>query len=362
VRAVVAFSLAGLAYWVRYAGLFLIAAMVGYAVLRLFLPGSRFRAVFLLSSLIPIVLAGGVMLRNLVIAGTWKGGHDMLFQNRLVTVMASYAKVQLHLILGRHAITFGVWESLLLAGGLGVAVFSLAAIRKSGVPNAGWRRPNLAALWLALYVAVYSAGIVYVGMRLVSAIDTRMFVPMLPLYLLLSAMGVNWLMSRWPARAASAWLKIAIALACVGYVGVNARDLYGPPSLAPHEILRAQYAKPAADGRPLIEWVESHISAADAIFAADGQATGYLLHRPTISMVAAQCSPIHWECGEVRRQMKRFKASYVFLYKPSSPVNEDSLLEESQFVADSVSRPPSCGFVIAAENPNVRILKLAAQN
>jgi hypothetical protein len=186
---------------------------------------------------------------------------------------------------------------------------------------------------------------------------------MLPLYLLPLGIGVNWLTSHWPAGAQSAWLKAGLLLVAVGYVGVNVRDLYEPASPARHEILAAQYAKPMADGRPLLRWVESHIPVGDTIVAADGQATGYLLHRPTLSMIGPEYSQVRWECDEVKAQMKRFKATFVVLYKPSSIVNlvdQDSLLENSSFVATSVSQQPPCGFVVAAENSSVRILELAA--
>jgi hypothetical protein len=367
-RAVIAASAAGLAFWVRYAGLFLIAAVVGYAVFRLSLPGSRFRTEFLFSTLVPVTFAGSLMLRNLVTVGTWKGGNETLVRHPVRGVLADYARAQLRLILGQHAVTFGVWESSLLVGGLGVTALLITAVWKGGLPNTGWRRmadrrrQDAVALMVGLCILVYSAGMFYAGLRTVISFGTRMFLPMLPPYLLLLGMGVNRLTSRWPASAQGAWLRTGLLLVTIGYVGVNARDLYERPSPARHEILAAQYAKPMADGRPLREWVESHISVGDAIVAADGQATGYLLHRPTISMVGAESSPVRWECDEVREQMKRFRATFVVLYKPSSIIDKDMLLEESWFVATSVSQQPPCGFVIAAENPNVRILESVARN
>jgi hypothetical protein len=363
-QAVIAFSAAGLAFWVRYAGLFLIAAVVSYALLRLLRPGSRFRTVFLLAALIPVVLAASMMLRNLVAVGTWKGGNDMPVRNPFKGVMAEYVRAQLHLILGQHPVTFDVWLSLLLVGGLGVAALLITAVLKGGASKtgwwwlSGWRRLDAAALLVGICVFVYSAGIFYAGLRTVISFGPRMFLPVLPLYLLLLGMGVNWLMSRWPAAARSAWLKTGLLLVTVGYVGVNARNLYERPSPARHEILALQYAKPAADGLPLLEWVESNIPADDVIVAADGQATGYLLHRPTLSLVGPHFSSVRWGCDEIRKQMKRFNASYLFLYKPSSEIDKDALLAESQLLATPPQQPP-CGFVIAAENSNIRILKSA---
>jgi hypothetical protein len=368
-RVVIALSVAGLGYWVRYAGLFLIAALVGYAFFRLLLPGSRFRTEFLLSTLAPAMFTGSLMLRNVIVVGTWKGGNEMSVHHPVSGVLADYARAQLHLVLGQHPVTFGVWEGLLVVGCLGVTTLLIIAVRKAGLPVGGWqwmgdlRRPSAVAMMVGLCVLVWSAGMFYAGLRTVISFGTRMFLPMLPLYLLLLGMGVNWLASRWPAPAQSAWLKIGLLLFTVGYAGVNARDLYDRPSPAPHEILAAEYAKPMGDGSSLLRWVESHIPVGESIVAADGQATGYLLHRRTVSMVGPEFSPVRWECDEVRKQLKRFKANFVILYKPSFTVDPESLLNSSSFVATSVTpQPPSCGFVIAAENPAVRILESAARH
>jgi hypothetical protein len=365
--AVIAYSVAGLAYWVRYAGLFFIAAVLSYALLQLVLHRNRYRTVLLLTALIPVTLAGSMMLRNLATVGNWRGGNDMTVSHPLNDVMIDYAKAQLHLILGQHDVTFGVWESSLLVGGLGVVVLLIAAVRKGGGPNTSWpwmsvwRKPTVGLL-VGLCVLVYSVGIFYAGLRTVISFGPRMFLPILPLYLLLLGMGLNWLTSRWPASAQSPWLKVGILLVIVGYAGINARDLHERLKPAPHEILAALYAKPTADGQTLLKWVESNTDVGDTLIAVDGQATGYLLHRSTVGMIKAQYSSVRWECDEIKTQMKRYKSSYVILYKPSSSTIYDApdewLLTESQFVATSVSQQPPCGFVIAAENSNVRILKI----
>lgn len=362
-RAVIAYSVAGLAYYVRYSGLFLIAAVVGYALLQWILQRNHLRTVFLLTALTPVTLAGGLMLRNLVTVGTWKGGNNLTVHHPLKGVMAEYVRAQLHLILGQHKLTFGAWESLLLVGGLGVAVLLIASVCKGGVASISWlwtdcwRKPDAAGLLVGLCILVYSVGIFYAGLRTSIDVKTRMFVPILPLYLLLLGMGVNWLTTRWPASAQTAWRKAGLLLVIVGYLGSNARDRAFLPTGAEHEFLATFYAEPAADGQALLKWVESNTNAGDPIIAVDGQATGYLLHRPTIGMYISEYSLGRWECDEVKNQMKRFKSSYVILYKQLSYFNP-LLLTESQFAATSVSQQPPCGFVIAAENSNVRILKI----
>jgi hypothetical protein len=352
--AVLAYVLSGLAYWIRYAGLFLIVAVVGFALLQFLLHRNRTRAFYLAGAFIPIVCAGGLMLRNIHYVGTWKGGNDIQVHNALKALVADYARAQLHLALGQHQVIFGIWETMLLVGGLGVFALLIAGLKSSRpLPS------NSVTLLVLLCVVVYSAGMFYAGLRTVISFGTRMFLPILPLYLILLGVGGSWLMVRWARGTQSVLLKAGFLLATFGYVGINARDLYEPTPPAEHEILAKQYAEPTSDGQPLLKWVDSNMAANDAVAAAEGQATGYLLHRPTMSLVGSQYSREHWECDEVKNQMKRFGAHYLILYKPpASNIDEQSLLTHSHFVATAVSGQPPCGFVIATENPDIRILRI----
>jgi hypothetical protein len=361
--AVMAYSAAGIAYWVRYAGLFLIVALAGYAVLQLIRQRSRLRGVLLATALIPPALAAGLMLRNVVTVGTWKGGNDMAVHNSVKTVAADYVRAHFHLLLGVHAVKVEAFAGLLVAGVLGLVLLALAAVSKRGAQPQ--RTPNAAALLVGFCILIYSAGMFYAGLSTVISFGTRMFLPVLPVYLLLLGMGLHWLTLGWPARSRIVSpMLIALLIATAGYAGVNARDFLEPHTLAPHQILATLYAQPTAGGQPLLEWVDANIRTNDVIVATDGQATGYLLHRPTISMIGAHYSPVRWECEEVKKQMQRFTSSYAIVYKPPSTPSltpsDGFLLDESRFVAAAAMGEPPCGFVAAAENSAVRILKLGA--
>ena len=354
---VISCSLAGVAFWVRYAGLFQIAAIVIYFLVQFTLRRDRLSAVSLWIAVIPVMAAGTLMLRNLVTVGTWKGGNDMLVFHSLNSVLAGYFRSQLHLVWGVRAVAFGFWEVLLVVGALGVAavvaVVAADGVRHARWPRAGaWRKPDSATLLAVLCVVVYSAGMFYAGLRTVISFGARMFLPLLPVYLLLLGIGLT----RVTHGAGSVFLKLCLVVATLGYVGANVRHLCGPLKPARHDVLAGLYNKPGGDGRPLLQWVESNIPSGEAIVAADGQATGFLLRRPTVSMAGPEFSSVRWECAEVKKEMRRFKARYVILYKSESDVGNQLLLTESKFVAASATGRPACGFVIAAENSDVRIL------
>ena len=355
--AIVGLTLAGLSYWIRYAGLFLIIALVLHVGLRFFRLRHRIGASGLYAALIPIGLAGALMARNVLLVGNWKGGNELQVSNPLHRVLADFVRAQLHLLSGEHAAKFGLWEAFLLVGGLGLFVWFGRLFLSSRLAGA-------AALlqadgpWILLFTcaAVYSAGLCYAGLRTVISFGTRMFLPVLPIYILLLGLALQWMISRVDFRGGQSWFKMTLCLFLIGYAGVNARDLKDPRQTSRQDHLSNLFAEPTADGQRLLDWVSLHIDPPTVIAAQDGQATGYFLHRRTLALVESEYSREHWECAEIRKQMNRFGASYLFLYR--HPDLASLLLEESSFAAQSVSGQPTCGFTIAAENADVRVLKI----
>jgi hypothetical protein len=351
-------TLAGLSYWIRYAGLFLILAVVLYIGLRHLRLRGRVGASELCATLIPIALAGILIARNVLLVGNWKGGNDLQVSHPLHGVMANFARDQLHLLLGEHAVKFGVWEGLLLIGLLGLIALLARVLIRGGLEgntvfpwaHGFWTLPLTCAV-------VYSAGLCYAGLHTVITLGTRMFLPVLPLYLMLFGLMLHWLNSRARFTGGQLWFRAALCALAIGYIGVNARDLKDPQLKSRLDSLSALFAEQTGDGQRLSDWVNAHIVPAAVIAAQDGQATGYFLHRRTLGLVESEYSAERWECPEIRTQMSRFGARYLVLYR--HPDNNSRLLEESRFAAAAASGQPGCGFVIASENQDVRILEVA---
>ena len=327
---VAAYTLAGLGYWIRYAGLFLIAALLCYAVVRVVRDRGEVRLTYAGAALIPLVLAGLLMGRNYLSVGTWKGGNDLPVHNSFQSVAAGYVRAQWHLLTGEHALKLGVWEVLLLVG---VVAVVLLAVRM-GRPPFGW-----SLVLILLCLGVYSLGIVYAGLTSSISFVTRMFLPLLPLYAMLAARLL-------PARA-GVGLKAALCLLLAGYAGSNARDLAQPLPRAEDQTLAAELAG-------LRPWLDAHVPASETVFAADGQAVGFVLHRPVVSLVGARYSREQWECGPLKAEMSRFHSHYVILYKSAPP---DSNSAQSQFLDAPLPQQLACGFTVAAEDNDLRVLQ-----
>jgi hypothetical protein len=183
-----------------------------------------------------------------------------------------------------------------------------------------------------------------------------MFLPVLPLYLLLFALLVQWLISRAKFRGGQIGFRIALCALAIGSIGVNARDLETPQPKTRLDYLAALFDEQTAARERLSDWVTGHIAPATVIAAQDGQATGYLLHRRTLGLIESEYSAERWECPEIRSQMNRFDAHYLILYRHKD--RNSHLLEESSFANVAASGEPGCGFAVAAENPDVRILEI----
>jgi hypothetical protein len=354
---IVGLTLAGLSYWVRYAGLFLIIALVLFVVLRYVWLRPRVGVGELFAALIPVGVAGVLMARNELLVGTWKGGNNLQVFHSIRSVSADFFRAQMHLIFGEHAVKFGVWEALFLIGIVGLCAL-LGRVLLQGESDAGTVHSRSLALWTLPFIcaAVYSAGICYAGLRTVISFGTRMFLPVFPLYLLLFALVLHWIFTRARLSGRKLWFSAALCALTIGCIGVNARDRITSQPQTRQNVLSGLFAERTADGQPLSDWVNAHIAPAAVIAAQDGQKTGYLLHRRTLGLVESEYSTERWECPEIRRQMDRVGAHYLILYR--HPDQGSLLLEESNFAATAVSAQPGCGFSVAAETPDIRILAI----
>ncbi len=352
------YALIGLAYWARYAGLFLVLAFITYSFVRFLLWRDRVSGTYVVAAAIPAALAGVLMVRNQLLVGTWKGGNELVASHPFTDVVRDLVRAHIHLITGLHVFTFGIWEALLVAGALltGILLIAGGRIKDFRLPVA----VDPVLLLLALCILVYGAGMFYAGLRTVVALESRKFAPILPVYLLVGSIAANRAAALYRGSYRS-WIGAGLLVSLIGYAGVNARDFARPATEGRNAILAEEYLLPDQNGQPLRTWVDQHIGREDVILATDGQATGYLLGRPTISLVKPEYTRVRWDCGEIKKQMEQFHACCVILYKPSAETTEDALLAESKFVAEAATHPPPCGFTVAAENADVRILTTATK-
>jgi hypothetical protein len=122
-------------------------------------------------------------------------------------------------------------------------------------------------------------------------------------------------------------LTALLLLGCViSYGAINFRGFATPPAPAPHQLVGAHLASTMDSGTPLREWIEATIPKHALVVANEGQATGYVLQRPTVSLVSRHFSAQRWTADAVEAVMTRFGARYLIIYPSGETVNDSSFL------------------------------------
>lgn len=356
-RLVLGEILVAASYSIRYAGVFLFAAVVVHAALSWALLRNRRSLFYLLSNAISGALMATIMVRNIVLVGNWKGGNGKHVSNSTHMVLGEYVRAQIHLLFGEHILD--AWLICVLAFSVLAVLWGAWALLRS--------RPQLASLLpsggflLFLYGLVATAGLIYLGKTSDISFGTRMFFPLLPLYIIGALLIVRrgWLNTVGGTKPARYWQALAL-LFVVLYGWVNLREFNAPKERSLGEELQASFAKPMADGRPLRAWIDANIGRDEAVAADSGQATGYFLERPVLSLIESEYSTITWNQETLINQMRRLHVRFLILNLTLKP-DADPVRTETEFLAKAICCRTSPGFHVVAENPDVRIFQMNDQ-
>lgn len=317
--------LVGLSFWVRYSGFLLIASVGLYGAVRYF--QNRQRQAWLCGGTMVGAIVGAAMLRNLVLAGTWQGVTTKKVFHPMGEVLRTFTRAIYHLFFGDATVLAPVVIAFFVAGSIAALI---SVTRRSGVPR--WGASALALL--GVYGAVYSLGMINLGMFSVISFGTRMFFPLLPILILLAAAwGVSLLHgAATVGRTRRLTFTAAAVLGIGGYVLLNARSLARPLSPAPHEEMARRLNRPMQDSLTLRYWMERHIPVGQTIVASEGQALAYLTNRPVVSLASSAFSSQVWDEAAVQAIMRRYEASYLMVY-PGASAAYAPVQSQSPFLA-----------------------------
>ncbi|MFZ2448476.1 MAG: phospholipid carrier-dependent glycosyltransferase [Syntrophobacteraceae bacterium] len=344
----------GLAFWVRYAGLFLFvgtALFFGWEWLRRRTSGS-FAPLPCLS--VAALIIGMGLLRNQLVAGAWMGGNSKHPDTSVVALLKGLA-VSIHeLLVGKG--------TLATLAGVVIVLLLLAAARE--LLRGGSARRTANALYrdsifryLALYVVISCCALIYLGLTSPISIDSRMLHPLLPVILLLCLSG--WLHigggAGNPPRT-SALTRAAFVVICIVYAGANLQPALTPSPQSPHLFMAGRLGRPLSDGQSAMSWIDRNIPRDATILTTDGMATGYLLQRPTVSLAWPWYSEAQWTETEVRETMERFSAAFLIL--SFRTVWPDPAVANSAFLSGLRSGPFPPWLELRAENDEIKIFSL----
>ncbi len=353
-------TLLGLAYWVRYAGLLLIAGVALFYGGRLAIRRTRHTLAPLAALGASGLLIGAGMLRNTLLTGSWEGGNTKEVHHPILPVLTELARSALHLLVGdaaplRHAPAAAALALLLPAAALAIAA---ARARRAGRWTAAPDEAQAPLRLLLTCVAVYTVAMIYLGTSSVISFETRMFYPVLPLILLALGAWLSRALRAIPARAAEGIvLRASVATLLTTCLLMNARHLVRERPPAAHQRVEARLAAALPDGRPLRAWIEESVPPGSVIVATDAQATAFALKRRAVSLVEAEYSDQSWTEAAVRGVMMTYGADHLMLYPGAGP--RAPAQEESDFLRGLLRGEVPPWLTLAAENGQAKVFRLA---
>ena len=346
----------GATYFVRYAGLFFVLGLAVVVIWHL-LASNRVLAkgyaiAFFVASI--IVLVG--VARNIVLVGDWaghptgrpsgRGGNEMMTSNTLLSLLVETVAAVKDLFIGTG---FGLFVGPAFGTGwISIArALLLVSLVAAGIVWLIWSRQvrqqranhddlifKSVGIDVLLLVGVYVACMFYAGLTSVISYGNRMFVPLLPLLILLIGLPTHSILSTPSRPNASCTLPLALGASLCFYVIVNFfLVLRQPPPSDASSLTRIKSAPPV-EGVSAHSIVQSLTGPTGVIVANNGQAVGHVFGRPTISLVGPHYSAMEWNEKAVQKAVRRFNANAIVVYVPTATQWNDDDFVPNPFVRE----------------------------
>lgn len=315
----------GLSYWLRYAGVFVLLSLLPIAALAWAMNRRNAALQALTAFLAGAFLVAGGMLRNIALIGSWRGGNTKTVEHSVGEMAHSFAVAVRDLLFGDLPMSeWWVLRGLLLAAIVAACIAGVLFFRKRRLdqPWADGSAKFAAGVLLAV-IATYLAALTYAAAKTgISYRGARYFFPMLPLGALLAGLVIARIEEGIPrARGRTIWRAIAAGtVAWYALLHVNLFFQEFPP--APHDHVEKRLDTRVSANLTAREAILSRIGAQDVILSNVGQATGYVLHRSTISLIGRHLGAGEWNESTVRETVGRFAVKLLVIYtpRPDDPV------------------------------------------
>jgi hypothetical protein len=341
---------AGMAYCLRYAGIFLVPVAAVYIVWRWWRDRAAlpWAAAGLLAAGLLIV---PIQIRNIVYTGSWRGGFSGAASHELSAVLDDAVKSFYHLVFGSGVpVRLDIW---VVAFALSLLLLCFLAIRalRSAQSRAAWRFPPGALLWIGFLAAAYLGGILLTALTSIAMGGPRYFMPVYPLLLACFAGAVS------PIAAGKRYAAVAVMALAV--VVIQSRSLAVAPPPERREVVRGALQQKIPGGMTVEQWLRNRLAPDDVLVAANGQAVHYLLQRPVVTVIDPRESsrpPV--DETALHSLMALYGARYLLLFPGADPLSvpEQILIP---FVRNLVAGDSPQWLTPAVRTPNVAVYECA---
>jgi hypothetical protein len=192
---------------------------------------------------------------------------------------------------------------------------------------------------------------IYAGIASPISFGPRMFYPLLPVALLLGGLLLS------VARdAVDGRVVLFLGAATLSYAVINVHHYLEKPDPMPHQLVERELAEETAPGETLRRWLDTHVGPGETIVSNRGQATGYVLDRPAVSLIAHEYSQQSWDDVAVSSLMHRFGARWLIVYTDG---REDVVVTSESPFLSALARgdAPPPWLTVAARTRDVLVLR-----
>jgi MFS family permease len=324
----------GMAYHVRYAGLFLMVGLVALLARHLAIGQWRTAAGYGLAATIAGGLASLGIARNMHLVGHWLGRDSDPVRHPVSNVLLQSVRAADLLVLGPGS---GDAAKLLAPRVLFVALIVFAgafAVRRlfqgAGRRRIVSQRETGFGADLPILLAVYGACMFYAAITTNISYGPRMFVPMVPVIALLAGIALTHILDG-ATPASARVVRGAFATAFLVYLVMNLSAVRYPQADRAH-LVQTDLSARTSDGRSVRDVVRHLVGPDGVVVANNGQAVGYVLDRATISLPGPRYSKVRWNERALRRLVDRYHAKVVLITAPDSAQPADDDLIPTVFV------------------------------
>jgi len=302
----------GAAYWVRFAGIFVVPVAVLYLVWRWW---TRRRT--LAPVLLGLAAAGGeclaVMIRNSLVTGTWRGGFSNNKGHSGQFILGESARALYHLPFGDRAVAhLDVWAiafaGTFAAAGV-LAVIAWRGGRRAELPSSF----SLSVSWLGVLAGVYVAGLIYAVRNSVASDLARFFIPVYALVLVVAAAA---------SLARKTMENIILSVLVLTVLAIQARSLLTRPAIPLTASVSRVFKEEVEPGISVQRWLSGHVSPKDVVIATNGQAVHYVLQRPVVAVIDPDATTRRIDEAGFHALMAQYGARYMVLFPGSNLVQE----------------------------------------
>jgi hypothetical protein len=311
---------AGLSYWIRYPGLFLVGGAGVYLLWRTWRSReSRPGGVAGIAAMSALVIT--IQVRNALYAGSWKGGFGNSGHHSPVAIVVESVQAFRYLLLGdRVPLRLDVFSGLFFLS----AVALVFLIVRAAVQGRFRTTQSLAPFYWAVFIgAIYVLGVLAAALLTIASDFSRYYLPVYPL--LLACLAA---LCSFAASGTGVWV---VALAVLSTVAIESRGLTVAPHPADWVLTRGMLGEEVAPSVSLTQWLESHVPETGVIVAVEGQAVHFVVHRPVAAALEPRFSARPMDAETYLDMMRQYHSRYLVVF-PGAPPERVPDQESSGFL------------------------------